>query len=341
MMLYRYLTQAAFLFSALNLTAVAAEIKRHRKDPVVDERRSNNSVDTTQHYQDSRRTSSVDQNSNNIATAVNCSVGGKPLVFSLTLDQYPTDISWSLYRIAPFITIADQGGYTGQFQAHTYGWCLPVGYCYHFDVHDSWGDGLSSGGYSLTYDGVEVMSYDPVESLQGSAVQFGDDCPPIDPPTASPTTATTDFSMSMSMSMSMSYSFPRFPTCDEDGINRQGMRSVPACPNGDLDVEFSITLDEWPEETSWGLYDSNHDKTFEEIIGYPKDNCKTYMYTWCLPSDSCYMLAVSDSHNDGLFGDGGYTLVVNDVEVMTYGDHYGDSNGEYATFGNACNIFLE
>jgi hypothetical protein len=114
------------------------------------------------------------------------------------------------------------------------------------------------------------------------------------------------------------------------------MRSVPACPNGDLDVEFSITLDEWPEETSWGLYDSNHDKTFEEIIGYPKDNCKTYMYTWCLPSDSCYMLAVSDSHNDGLSGDGGYTLVVNDVEVMTYGDHYGDYDGEYATFGNAC-----
>ncbi len=75
-----------------------------------------------------------------------------PVTLSITLDNYPSETSWSLVNDAG-VTVASGGGYSGAGSTVTQDLCLPDD-CYTFTINDSYGDGIccayGSGSYTLS-----------------------------------------------------------------------------------------------------------------------------------------------------------------------------------------------
>lgn len=71
------------------------------------------------------------------------------------------------------------------------------------------------------------------------------------------------------------------------------------CPN--TIAKFSITMDTWPDETTWEIYDLNGTPTVIDAGGpyvNPDDDFATYSFEYCLESGQ-YGVAVYDSYGDG------------------------------------------
>jgi hypothetical protein len=113
-----------------------------------------------------------------------CSNGQLDVVFTITTDQYPSDLSYQL-------TTAEgnqyaSGGFSIANNSETLSWCLEQDECYTFNIKDSYGDGMLSGaGYSLYVNGANIMTY-TANDKYGKTASFGDGC--TDPtPAPSPT----------------------------------------------------------------------------------------------------------------------------------------------------------
>lgn len=79
-----------------------------------------------------------------------CPEGESELVVSITPDNWPGDITWTLVQNS--VTIAS-GTSVGSAV------CIPTGECVIFTIQDSYGDGLTNqGGYTVNMDGVVVAS---------------------------------------------------------------------------------------------------------------------------------------------------------------------------------------
>ncbi|TXD85355.1 hypothetical protein ESY86_01715 [Subsaximicrobium wynnwilliamsii] len=92
-------------------------------------------------------------------------------------------------------------------------------------------------------------------------------------------------------------------------------------------VTFSLTLDIYPDETRWELYDLSGAPTIIESFGpfnRPADNGQTVSYDFCLASGD-YGIVVYDSYGDGI-GDAGsdYNISVGGT-VLVSGVVAGDS----------------
>ena len=128
--------------------------------------------------------------------ASSCSNDEHTAEVSITTDNYPYEISW---------TISSQSGETISSETMTEpgklystGLCLDSSICHTFTINDSWGDGIiDEGDFSVTVDGSEVLS-DISQGWNTLSVDFGQCNSPSDPtpsptaaPTPSPTTAPT------------------------------------------------------------------------------------------------------------------------------------------------------
>ncbi|MGK0363936.1 MAG: putative repeat protein (TIGR01451 family) [Saprospiraceae bacterium] len=111
---------------------------------------------------------------------------------------------------------------------------------------------------------------------------------------------------------------------DANGCMNSAEIEVEAC--GENTVVLSITLDDYPQETSWIL--TNTSGTFSvdsegTYAGIP-DGTTVNEY-FCLPED-CYILTLEDSYGDGIccgFGQGSYSLViVEDGTVLAAGGEF-------------------
>jgi len=97
----------------------------------------------------------------------------KAVVFSLTMDQYPQDISWS-FKDKDGNVISSGSGYSTSYETYENKWCVASDGCYDFELIDSYGDGLyGQAGYSLTSDEKTVMTYNHAEDKDGKNVKFG------------------------------------------------------------------------------------------------------------------------------------------------------------------------
>ncbi|CAJ1944597.1 unnamed protein product [Cylindrotheca closterium] len=105
-----------------------------------------------------------------------------------------------------------------------------------------------------------------------------------------------------------------------------------ACPGDEIAFEFTLRTDEWAEETSWNLKDSQNNLV---LSGGDYTDDEVYETMGCIPN-SCYTLAILDSYGDGLSEGGsnpGYTLIVdNNVEEEAGGVNFGFE--KTLTFGN-------
>lgn len=86
-------------------------------------------------------------------------------------------------------------------------------------------------------------------------------------------------------------------------------------------VNVSITLDNWPDETSWEIYNLDV-STSEPILtggpyANPADDFGVKRYTFCLEAGN-YGIAVYDAYGDGI-SDGGYEVSLEDGTVLASG----------------------
>ncbi len=128
-------------------------------------------------------------------------------------------------------------------------------------------------------------------------------------------------------------SCPACPTCtdgiqnqDEEGIDCGG-RNCPWCPCAENQLVLTITLDQYPEETTWTLTD-DQGNTIDTggPFGGEADN-STIQDPICVPF-GCYTFTISDSYGDGIccqYGNGAYTLTDADGNTLATGGDFGGS----------------
>ena len=86
------------------------------------------------------------------------------------------------------------------------------------------------------------------------------------------------------------------------------------------DITLTLTLDEYPNETTWKITDVQ-DNTLFSGGPYATPN-STISETWCLDPRQCYKLTLNDSYGDGFccdFGQGNYSLTDPDNITLVEG----------------------
>jgi hypothetical protein len=100
--------------------------------------------------------------------------------------------------------------------------------------------------------------------------------------------------------------------------------------NGEL-VTLNITLDNFPEETTWTLLDDNDVAIF---TGGPYNNSGLVSETWCLDPEACYTFNIQDSYGDGICcgqtGNGNYEIVNAEGAILANSDGTFGSEEELA-----------
>jgi hypothetical protein len=85
---------------------------------------------------------------------------GVDMTLDITLDNFPTETSWSITENG--VPFASGGGYTTAGQAVSETFCADPAACYEVTMNDAFGDGIccsfGAGNYSITFDGVTTAS---------------------------------------------------------------------------------------------------------------------------------------------------------------------------------------
>jgi hypothetical protein len=135
------------------------------------------------------------------------------------------------------------------------------------------------------------------------------------------------------------------PTCfdgvqngDETGVDCGGS-SCAACPTPCTDnvVTISITLDNYPAETSWTLRNSSNVVVASGGTYGAQPNGSTVVVTECLVN-GCYDFTISDSYGDGIcctYGSGSYTVSAGGSTVASGGSFTSSETTNFCVGGSA------
>ena len=124
------------------------------------------------------------------------------------------------------------------------------------------------------------------------------------------------------------------PTCTDGIQNGQetgvdcGGPDCPECPTGcnGTEVTLTITLDNYPEETSWSITNDGGATVASGGTYGSQPDGSTITETICLVDD-CYTFTINDSYGDGIccgFGNGSYALT-NGSTTLASGGNFGSS----------------
>ena len=134
------------------------------------------------------------------------------------------------------------------------------------------------------------------------------------------------------------------PTCDdgiqngdEEGVDCGGSNCAP-CETGcsENGVTLSLTLDNFPNETSWILTDASGTTVASGGTYGSEPDGSTITEEFCLP-DGCYSFTINDSVGDGIccgFGNGSYSLTDASGNVIVTGGDFGSSETTDFCFGD-------
>lgn len=107
---------------------------------------------------------------------------------------------------------------------------------------------------------------------------------------------------------------------EDQRADNNGMSRGFAVSGEERDITLTLTLDEYPNETTWKITDVLDNTLFSG--GPYATPYATISETWCLDPRQCYKLSLYDSYGDGFccaFGEGGYTLTDPDNIVLVQG----------------------
>ena len=127
------------------------------------------------------------------------------------------------------------------------------------------------------------------------------------------------------------------PTCDdgiqngdEEGVDCGGS-SCPACPDpcdgSPNTITVSITLDNYPEETSWDIRDASNNVIASGGTYGSQPDGSTVNIDVCA-ADGCYDFTIYDSYGDGIccgYGNGSYTVSDQNGTTLASGGQFGSS----------------
>jgi hypothetical protein len=130
---------------------------------------------------------------------------------------------------------------------------------------------------------------------------------------------------------------PACPTCndgiqngDETGVDCGGPDCAPCNTGGCTDVTVTISLDNYPEETSWTITDANGAVVASGGTYGSQPDGSTVTITNCL-DDGCYDFTINDSYGDGIccsYGNGSYSVTDANGNLLASG---GDFNSTETT----------
>jgi len=111
------------------------------------------------------------------------------------------------------------------------------------------------------------------------------------------------------------------PNCEVDSDCDNGQcQSTPDCAScGKSKLDVEITIDNYGEETTYDVKDSSGTKVMEGS-GWPSNSVNSF---WKCVASGAYTFTIKDGYGDGLcctYGQGGYVVKANDVEVASGGD---------------------
>lgn len=133
------------------------------------------------------------------------------------------------------------------------------------------------------------------------------------------------------------------PTCsdgvqngDETGVDCGGS-NCPSCPTSCVNNEVNITinLDNYPEETSWTVTDANNNIVASGGTYGSQPDGSTVSVTLCLV-DGCYNFNIYDAYGDGIccgYGNGSYSVTDANNNVLAAGGNFGSSQSTNFCFG--------
>merc|ERR1712176_1364947 len=108
--------------------------------------------------------------------------------------------------------------------------------------------------------------------------------------------------------------------CTVDTCENGLCLSTPDCAScGKTKVDVEITIDNYGDETAYDIKDSS-DNTVMEGSGWPANSVNSF---WKCFSSGSYKFTITDAYGDGIcctYGNGGYSVKVNDQEVASGGD---------------------
>jgi hypothetical protein len=131
----------------------------------------------------------------------------------------------------------------------------------------------------------------------------------------------------------------------DPGGFRESLLSSTACSTGELcsEVTLSITLDDYPGETTWEVVDSMTDLVIASGGPYPGQDFETVTEEICLNSGN-YILTVFDSYGDGIccgFGEGSYELTQDSLVLVSSTGEFGfEESTPFAFTANAAFEFV-
>ena len=130
---------------------------------------------------------------------------------------------------------------------------------------------------------------------------------------------------------------------DENSINDSVSTTTSLDSSYDT-ITFIINPDDWPQETSWKLYDNNTNEVIS--AGSLDSGSEYYAEEICVNYESCFTLDVFDSYGDGIccgYGEGNFMMLSSSGSVIFENDGVFE-NFTQETFclgENACEIAAE
>lgn len=109
------------------------------------------------------------------------------------------------------------------------------------------------------------------------------------------------------------------------------------CPAGEVELEITITFDEWAYECSWIAYADGQIVSVGDGDGFADD--EVYTEVICVPSSACIEVNFTDTYGDGFNPPGGYTVSL-DGTIFGMGGEYGEyvSHVTNCPPGSSCDI---
>lgn len=272
------------------------------------------------------------------------------LVVNVTLDDYPSDTSWNIEdsegNLVANSSIYDESMAT-TIQVEEV--CDLSDGNYTFSIFDEYEDGIcckwSEGSYTLsTADGLTIASGGEFGAFEKTLfpIPFASDSmvtklpptnlttpptkqPSLNPTTTRPTPTPSDAPSTSEPTILPSTSESTYAPTDNSTTVPPTIVAATQAPvqPSCIAIEVSITLDNYPRDTSWNIVDSTGEVVAKSPTYDDSMVGSTEIESLCLLADS-YSFYIYDDYEDGIcceWGNGSYTLT-SDGEILVAGGEW-------------------